>query len=190
MACVTERNICWEEGKDDSFDITISQQETGTAQSGSTNTITLESGASAVDDFYNNKDIILTDGTGSESSNFITDYNGTTKVATLLYNWTVNPDITTDYKITGIIKDITGYTFYFTVKINLNDADEDAIISKDITNLSDPTNGVVNISIDRADTVGFVGVYFYDIVYDDTVPNRIPVIKGNFEIKQAVTDRR
>lgn len=189
MSCLKEIDLCWEEGKDDSFNVTISQEETGIAQAGTSNTITLSSDASSIADFYNNKEIKLTDGTGSVAINTITDYNGTTKVATLLYNWTVNPDITTDYKITGIVVDITGYTLYFTVKTNKGDTDEDAIISKDIISFTDPTNGVANISIDRADTVGLSGIYYYDIVYDDTVPNRIPIVKGTFTIKQAITDR-
>lgn len=56
---------------------------TGTATAGGAGTITLAAGASAVDDFYNGMVITITSGTGSGHIGLITDYNGTTKVATV-----------------------------------------------------------------------------------------------------------
>lgn len=56
----------------------------GTAQAGTTTSITLHAGASAVDDIYNGYWIKLTGGTGSSQVRRIKDYNGTTKVA-LIY---------------------------------------------------------------------------------------------------------
>lgn len=54
----------------------------GTAQAGTTTTITLDSLASAVDDFYVGQLLIVTGGTGAGQAAFITDYVGATKVAT------------------------------------------------------------------------------------------------------------
>jgi len=56
---------------------------TGTAQAGSAGSITLASGASATDDYYNGMVITITGGTGSGSKGIITDYVGSTKVATV-----------------------------------------------------------------------------------------------------------
>ena len=56
---------------------------TGTAQAGAAGSITLASGASAVDDYYNGMVISITGGTGSGSKGIITDYVGSTKVATV-----------------------------------------------------------------------------------------------------------
>lgn len=56
---------------------------TGAAVAGAANTITLAVGASAVDDFYNGMIISITSGTGSGHSGLITDYVGSTKVATV-----------------------------------------------------------------------------------------------------------
>jgi len=56
---------------------------TGTAQAGSAGSITLASGASATDDYYNGMVISITGGTGSGSKGIITDYVGSTKVATV-----------------------------------------------------------------------------------------------------------
>ena len=66
----------------------------GTAQAGTANTITLDSGASAVDDYYNNLSVFITSGTGSGQLRTVSDYVGSTKVATVSVNWTTNPDNT------------------------------------------------------------------------------------------------
>lgn len=68
---------------------------TGTAQAGAATTITLESGSSAVDDFYNDMIIELDD----NQTAIITDYDGTTLIATVDATWTTNPGATTDYSI-------------------------------------------------------------------------------------------
>jgi hypothetical protein len=75
---------------------------TGTAQAGAATTITLAAGASAVDDFYNNLYIVTTGGTGSGQTRLITDYVGSTKVATVDAAWTVTPDATTTYSIQSV----------------------------------------------------------------------------------------
>jgi hypothetical protein len=66
----------------------------GTAAAGTANTITLDSGASAVDDYYNSMSVFITSGTGSGQLRTISDYVGSTKVATVSVNWTTNPDNT------------------------------------------------------------------------------------------------
>lgn len=76
---------------------------TGTAQAGAAGTITLASGESAVDDFYNGAVIFLTGGTGIGQYRKITDYVGSTKVATIDSNWVTNPTSSTVYIITGRI---------------------------------------------------------------------------------------
>lgn len=70
-----------------------------TAQAGASATITLHAGASASDDAYNDLLITLTGGTGSGQTRRITDYNGTTKVATVYPAWTTPPDATSDFSI-------------------------------------------------------------------------------------------
>ena len=56
---------------------------TGTAQAGGTNTITLDSGASSTDDLYIGSSIRTTGGTGSGQTRYISDYVGSSKVATV-----------------------------------------------------------------------------------------------------------
>ena len=88
---------------------------TGTAQTGSSTTITLASGESALDDYFNGSQITLTGGTGQSSSAVdITDYNGSTKVATVA-SWPAGtPDATSTYSITNhwhiLIQTVTSQT--------------------------------------------------------------------------------
>jgi hypothetical protein len=72
---------------------------TGTAQAGASTSITLAAGASATDDFYNGLYIELTGGTGSGQVRQITDYVGSSKVATVNSVWTATPDNTSTYSI-------------------------------------------------------------------------------------------
>jgi len=81
------------------FDAGLYEEET--AQAGSNNTITLAAGASALDDFYNMSTLTIIEGTGAGQMRTFKDYNGTTKVATACMNWSVNPDNTSKYVITG-----------------------------------------------------------------------------------------
>jgi hypothetical protein len=72
---------------------------TGTAQAGSTTTITLASGASAVDDFYTGMTVSIVGGTGSGQKGEIVSYVGSTKVATLAKTLGTALDATSEYSI-------------------------------------------------------------------------------------------
>lgn len=73
--------------------------QTGNAQAGGSTTITLSSGASAVDDTYNNKYIVIKSGTGVDQIRKITDYDGTGKVATVETVWDTNPSTDSVYYV-------------------------------------------------------------------------------------------
>ncbi len=71
----------------------------GLAQAGAASTITLDSNASAIDDTYNDSWVVIVSGTGVGQSRRVTDYNGTTKVATVSAAWITQPDDTSGYFI-------------------------------------------------------------------------------------------
>lgn len=73
--------------------------ETGTAQAGGASTITLKSGAVATDDHYNNYLLKIVAGTGAGQSEYISDYVGSTKVATMATAWTTQPSSDSVYVI-------------------------------------------------------------------------------------------
>lgn len=72
---------------------------TGTAQAGSTGSITLHAGASAVDQAYKGMVLDTTGGTGSGQTVVITNYVGGTKVATIAPVFAPAPDATTTFAI-------------------------------------------------------------------------------------------
>lgn len=92
---------------------------TGTAQAGSTTSITLAVGASAVDGFYNGMVIDATGGAGVGQSSIIVDYNGTSKVATLALAVAVAYGGTTVYAVRANVQyrpitlSMEAVTFYF-----------------------------------------------------------------------------
>ncbi len=71
----------------------------GTAQAGAAGTITLASGASSTDDLYKGQLVKIYGATGAGQTRTITAYNGTTKVATVAWNWITNPDATSTYSV-------------------------------------------------------------------------------------------
>ena len=79
---------------------------TGTADAGAAGTIDLQTGAaSGTDDHYNNTTIVITGGTGAGQYRHIYDYDGTTNQrASVVPNWTTNPDSTSTY---AILTDVT-----------------------------------------------------------------------------------
>ena len=73
--------------------------ETGTAQAGAANTITVKSASSYSDDQPNGMFITLTSGTGSGQTRHVEDFVASTKVLTVYPAWTTAPDATTGYKV-------------------------------------------------------------------------------------------
>ena len=71
----------------------------GTAQAGGASTITLDSSASATNDLYNGNFIALVSGTGAGQTRFITDYVGSSKVATVGEAWVTQPSSDTVFVI-------------------------------------------------------------------------------------------
>jgi hypothetical protein len=79
----------------------------GTALGGAINTINLATSASSVDDIYNGYIIEINIGTGYGQVRAISDYDGTTKIATILSPWSTYPDNTSQYVIyrnSGIVQ--------------------------------------------------------------------------------------
>jgi len=74
--------------------------DSGTAQAGAADTITLKAASSATVNYYLDYYVTITGGTGVlGETRRISAYNNSTKVATVLGNWTTTPDSTTTYEI-------------------------------------------------------------------------------------------
>lgn len=78
----------------------------GTAQSGTAGSITLDTGASSDDDIYQGDRIVIIGGTGAQEHGICIAYNGTTKVATMAENWIVTPDSTSEFEVVPAAVDV------------------------------------------------------------------------------------
>lgn len=77
-------------------------ENTGLAVAATTTTITLPAAASAVDGYYNGMEVYITANTGAGQRRVVSGYVGATRVATLTAAWTVIPDTTSSYQISGL----------------------------------------------------------------------------------------
>lgn len=77
----------------------LQQIRANTAQAGAAGTITLDASASATDDFYNGNLIHITGGTGAGQARVISDYVGSSKVASVAENWATNPSSDSVFQI-------------------------------------------------------------------------------------------
>jgi hypothetical protein len=75
-----------------------------------------------------------------------------------------NFTLTLTFYENGVIKDITGWTVWFTIKQYQDDLDVAAVLQKKVTVHLDPTNGVTAVSVTAAENL-FAGRYYYDIQY-------------------------
>ncbi len=71
----------------------------GAAQAGAAGTVTLAAAASATNDLYNGCTIHIISGTGVGQARLITDYDGGTKIASVVPNWATNPAAASVYVI-------------------------------------------------------------------------------------------
>ena len=87
--------------------------------------------------------------------------------------------------------DLTGATVYFTAKTAFDNSTDDstAVISKDVTSHTDPTNGVTVISLAASDTNVAAGEYVYDIKLKKATGVQTTVKVGELVILPAVTNR-
>lgn len=84
--------------------------------------------------------------------------------------------------------DITGYTVFFTVKLELDDSDDDAVIQKTITVHSSPTEGVTVIELSPTDT-NLTGNYIFDIQIKNVSAEIQTIMEGNISFSKDVTQR-
>lgn len=114
VALDTVVDAVWDESRaghvlSDSFGAVLQAMNDGTAQAGTASSLTLASGASATDDFYNGWMVQIISGTGLGQTRFVTDYVGSTRVATMDKAWAVTPNSTSRYVVlsAGALTELT-----------------------------------------------------------------------------------
>ncbi len=97
--------------------ITPSSDATGTAQGGTSSTITLKASTTATN--FANRAVTIMSGTGAGQARVVSSYADATKVATVSTNWSVAPDNTSVYRFAQLfkgelhlIRSVSGDTIY------------------------------------------------------------------------------
>lgn len=85
--------------------------------------------------------------------------------------------------------DITGWTFWITIKESHEDSDADAIVQQTKSSFSSPLEGRANITIDGAETKDESGSKVYDMqVKKGTGGTLTTFLRGNVYIEPEVTE--
>jgi len=88
----------------------------------------------------------------------------------------------------GVAIDITGYTFWLTIKTLEAQADSDAVLQKEITTHTNPTGGITTFPITSAESGAIeVGDYQYDIQMKSAANDISTLVRGTFIIEQDIT---
>jgi len=90
----------------------------------------------------------------------------------------------------GVPINITNWKVYFTLKKNKSDSDDDAVIKKDITDHTEPLNGMTQISLTNSETDSLNGIYYYDIQYKDNSANIKTALWGIINFFEDITRRK
>jgi hypothetical protein len=89
----------------------------------------------------------------------------------------------------GVPVNITGWTIFFTMKLNKDDSDSEAIISKTITSLTNPTNGKTTVVIPHGEVDELTGPFFYDFQFKDLSDNVRTITSGAITFEKDITRR-
>lgn len=81
----------------------------GTAQAGTSTTITLASGEDSNDDIFAGDRIVIVGGTGDKEHGIIKSYDGTTKICTMTQTWVITPDATSEYELVPADVDVESW---------------------------------------------------------------------------------
>ena len=104
----------------------------------------------------------------------------TTKIYELIFKDNVN----------GGYKNITGWSIYFTAKVNMNDSDASAVILKTITDHVDAIAGKTLINLEPTDTDIDAGNYYFDIGFKNEDAQEGVLIQGKLKIVETVRKTR
>jgi hypothetical protein len=85
--------------------------------------------------------------------------------------------------------DLTDGTVFFTVKENLDDSDDDAVITQEVTSFDAPETGVATLVLTDEQTDIEAGQYFYDIQFIDENSLISSASRGKLYVYQDVTLR-
>lgn len=89
----------------------------------------------------------------------------------------------------GTIVNITGALIFFTVKNKTSDTDITAVLKKDISILTDPTNGEAIIELTASETATLIGNYLYSIKIKLSTGKIYSVAEGTICFQKELSTR-
>jgi hypothetical protein len=89
----------------------------------------------------------------------------------------------------GTAMSLVDKTVFFTVKKNIDDTDEDAVIVKEITNHTNAIGGVTKVTLDHDDTNIEARTYYWDLQIVDINGDTLSIPAQTLEITQDITIR-
>ena len=89
----------------------------------------------------------------------------------------------------GVAIDITGWILFFTLKNNIDDSDNSAVLKVDVTSHTDPVNGKTEVILSNISTDSLAGEYFYDFQFKNNLGEIKTIMSGIFEFLKDVTRR-
>jgi parallel beta-helix repeat protein len=147
--------------------------EGGTAQAGAATTITLRSTAGDIDDMYNGLVIYITSGQGAGQSKTITNYVGSTKVATVS-TWATNPNNTSIYEIRSRVGKVmlTEGTFVINSSISMySNTTLEGQGAGSILKIKDSKNADLNVISNNDQTNGNYNIKISNLTIDGNKGN-------------------
>jgi hypothetical protein len=137
----------------------------GTAQAGGATTITLDSGASATNNLYQNCVVFIRSGTGAGQSNIIASYVGSTKVATVSNSWATSPDSSSVFTVAAfgpVIASVSGTVTANVTQVNGHDVTDTTsgvldVNAKNINNVSASSVTTINANLGTTQALQYDG---------------------------------
>lgn len=107
------------------------------------------------------------------------------------FAWTEGDDNTisiTKEDDAGNPEDITGWTFWLTLKENRRDSDSDAVLQKEVTSHVDAANGKTEFVLSNTETSSLEGTYQYDMQYKTSAGDITTFLRGTMYFDGEVTE--
>jgi hypothetical protein len=99
-------------------------------------------------------------------------------------DWTFKLTITSS----GSPVDITGYSYWFTLKTSDTDADPGALQTTTVAAGADALNGIIYVTAANADTIGITpGTFYYDIQQVDDLGAITTLLLGKVKVVRDIT---
>ena len=88
----------------------------------------------------------------------------------------------------GVPINLTGWEFFFTIKLRVGDPDSVAIVT--VTEApTDPLNGITQITVSNTITYNLLGSYYYDFQFKNASGNINTITSGTINFISDITRR-